>query len=147
MPRTLCRLAIARAAQHSMDSKRSRCPMHSRQAWLKSTAAPVQINRGAAPTWLQFALVRAECSPGGPGHTSCLVVRDLLLISSMKLSTRSPRFKTLGAIVALVIGIVVATGAAAIYAQLGGKTKKDARDATGAVPVVGVMPVMRADLS
>jgi len=65
----------------------------------------------------------------------------------MKLSTRSPRFKTLGAIVALVIGIVVATGAAAIYAQLGGKTKKDARDATGAVPVVGVMPVMRADLS
>ena len=49
----------------------------------------------------------------------------------------------------LVIGLAVATGAAAIYAQLsGGKTaKKDAREVAGGVPIVGVVPVTRADLS
>lgn len=67
----------------------------------------------------------------------------------MRLGVHSLRSKKLGAMIVLVIGFAVATGAAAIYAQFSGSksAKKTARDAAGAVPIVGVVPVTRADLS
>jgi RND family efflux transporter MFP subunit len=67
----------------------------------------------------------------------------------MRLTARKPRSKKLGAIILLVIGLAVATGAAAIYSQLnGGKSaRNNAPAAAGGVPIVGVVPVSRADLS
>jgi RND family efflux transporter MFP subunit len=82
------------------------------------------------------------------GTPHALRGHDIFRTSRMRLHAHSLRSKKLAAIILFVIGLAIATGAAAIYTQLSGsKAKKDTRDAVGAIPIVAVIPVTRADLS
>jgi len=59
------------------------------------------------------------------------------------------RSKTFAAVSVLVIGFAIASAAAVIYAQLNGSkaARKAVQDSSGAIPVVGVVPVTRTDLT